>query len=45
MQRYLDTLIPNGRDLDFKGALVPQMRKIARDAIKATYLFLDPQRK
>ena len=45
LQRYLEAFCPNGRNIDFRGSLIPAMKKIAADAIKATCLFLDPERR
>lgn len=42
-QRYLDNTYPD-KKYSFVDLIYPKMREIALDAIKATYLWMDPQR-
>lgn len=42
-QRYLDSAYPE-KKYSFIDSVYPRMREIALDAIKATYLWMDPQR-
>jgi tubulin polyglutamylase TTLL1/tubulin monoglycylase TTLL3/8 len=45
LQRYLDTLPANGRNLDLHQVILPQMRTIAATAIKSSWVSINPKRK
>ena len=45
LQRYLDSLNPNGRNLDFYTNSLPKMKEIAAESLMSSFLFLDEHKK
>lgn len=43
-QKHFDTAHPDWK-IDFDGKIYPQMKKLATDSIKATYIQIDPHRR
>lgn len=42
-QKYITANVSS--EVDFRGQILPQMKKLATDSIRATYSMLDPERK